>query len=227
MQPYLDDFYRWQIDGSIRSAKEVVPMVLQWIQPESVIDVGCGTGAWLSVFKQYGVEDIIGIDNEFVNPGLLQIPEDKFLTCDLEHPVPLNRRFDLVVSLEVAEHLPIEMGRKFIDFLVTLGPIVLFSAAIPYQGGYNHLNEQWPDFWARYFYKHGYEAIDGLRKRIWDNKQVEWWYAQNLLLFAKRDYIESNPLLKREYMNTHPAQLSVIHPKLYLALRELIGNGKE
>jgi hypothetical protein len=126
----------------------------------------------------------------------------------------------LVLSLEVAEHLPIESGRTFIDSLTKLGPIILFSAAIPNQGGYCHLNEQWPEFWARYFLKNGFEVIDCIRKKIWNKNNVEWWYAQNLLLFVKKEYIEAHPELKKEYENTHISQLSLVHPRQYLALHQ-------
>lgn len=226
MQPYLEDYYRWQHEGALRSAKEVVPLILELIQPKSVVDVGCGIGCWLSVFQEYGVKDIVGIDGAYINNKMLRIPEDRFFPCDLAKPIEVNRQFDLVVSLEVAEHLPVESGRKFIDSLVKLGPVVLFSAAIPFQGGYQHVNEQWPEFWARYFLKNGYEVIDCLRNKIWNKNNVEWWYAQNLLLFANRDYIEANPGLKREYENTRISQLSLVHPRLFLALHQAINSKK-
>ncbi|XEC93657.1 class I SAM-dependent methyltransferase [Paenibacillus tarimensis] len=216
MQTYVKEYYEWQHDGTLSSAKEIVPFVLEYIQPQSVIDVGCGLGAWLSVFQEYGVQQIFGVDGAHIDPSMLKIPQNRFSAVDLEKPFHSNAKFDLVVSLEVAEHLPVASARTFIDSLVKLGPAVLFSAAIPFQGGLNHINEQWPEFWARYFLKHGYEAVDCIRKRIWDNKNVEWWYAQNMLIFAKRDDILNNPVLKKEYENTHVSQLSLVHPRQYL-----------
>ena len=216
MQQYTKDCEIHQ-EGSRRSAKEIIPLVLELIQPKRVIDVGCGVGGLLSVFKECGVEDIQGIDGDWVDKKMLQIPEDRFLSFDLKEPFQMDRQFDLVVSLEVAEHLPSDCAETFVDDLVRLGPVILFSAAIPFQEGTYHVNEQWPDYWVKRFQKKGYVVIDCLRKKIWQNDNVEWWYAQNILMFVRRDYLESNPLLKKEFENTNTSMLSIVHPKCYLA----------
>lgn len=135
MQLYTEQFYIDQRKSSRRSANEIVPLVLELIQPKSVIDVGCGVGAWLSVFRECGIEDILGVDGNWVDKNMLEIPENRFLVFDLTTPVLMNRHFDLVVSLEVAEHLPSECAEIFIDSLTRLGPTILFSAAIPFQRG--------------------------------------------------------------------------------------------
>ncbi|MGM0884323.1 MAG: methyltransferase domain-containing protein [Bacillota bacterium] len=220
MQTDLQAYYQYQQEGSLRSAKEIVPLILEYIQPKSVVDVGCGVGTWLSVFKEYGVQDVMGIDNGCTDSDMLQIPSNQFMIYDLQKPLDIGKRYDLVVSLEVAEHLPVECAKIFIDSLVRLGSIVLFSAAIPHQGGYLHLNEQWPEFWARYFYNHGYEVIDCIRQKVWRNEKVEWWYAQNMFIYAKRSYLEKNPALKEQYENTLTTQLSIVHPKQYLGLAQ-------
>ncbi len=157
MQPYTQKFYKDQSVGSRRSAEAIVPLVLTLIKPQSVIDVGCGLGIWLSVFKEFGVKDVFGIDGDHVDRSMLQIPNERFTAFDLKKPIPINRQFDLVISLEVAEHLPEDCAKTFIHSLTGLGPVILFSAAIPFQGGTNHLNEQWPDYWANHFNDNGYE----------------------------------------------------------------------
>lgn len=216
MQPYTSEFYRQQSDLSRQSAEEIVPLVLRLLQPRSVVDVGCGVGTWLSAFKKYGVEDILGIDGDYVNKDMLQIPEDRFLSYDLTKPLDLDNKFDLVVSLEVAEHLPEECAKTFINSLVKLGEVVLFSAAIPFQGGTHHINEQWTEYWLEHFRDNGYEVIDALRKMIWHNDKIAFWYSQNLLIFATKTYIDSNQLLKKEAENTSVSQLSIVHPQKYL-----------
>jgi len=216
MQPYTEQFYQGQRDGSQRSAKEIVPLVLKLIHPKSIIDVGCGIGTWLSVFKELGVEEIFGVDGDHVDKKILQIPEERFCVRNLEKPFQLNRQFDLVVSLEVAEHLSKESAKSFVKTLTELGPVILFSAAIPFQGGVHHVNEQWPDYWVKHFQDYGYIVIDLLRKKIWQNDDVEWWYAQNILIFVRKDYLEHHPLLKKESETTTTSQLSVVHPKKYL-----------
>jgi len=64
---YSKDFFHEQKKGSLRSAKEVVPLVMDLIKPKSVIDVGCGIGAWLSVFREYGISDILEVNREWVD----------------------------------------------------------------------------------------------------------------------------------------------------------------
>ncbi len=216
MESYNEQFYQSHQDGARRSAREIVPLVLELIQPKSVIDVGCGVGTWLSVFKENGIEDIYGVDGDYVNQQMLAIPAERFFPFDLSKPLTFGRQFDLVVSLEVAEHLPAEYAAGFIQSLTKLGPVVLFSAAIPFQGGVNHINEQWPDYWARHFAEAGYVAIDCLRPKVWQNEKVEWFYAQNVLLFARRDYLETQPALKREFEHSASTPPAVVHPKKYL-----------
>ena len=195
-----------------------MPLVLALVKPQSVVDVGCGLGTWLSVFEELGVKEIFGIDGDHVDRSMLQISNERFTAFDLKKPIQIDRRFDLVVSLEVAEHLPKDCAKTFVHSLTKLGPVILFSAAIPFQGGTAHLNEQWPDYWANHFNDNGYVAVDCLRKKVWQDDQVEWWYAQNMLLFCQKDYLASNPLLKEEFENTHPSQLSIVHPRKYLEL---------
>src|SRR5262245_44009168 len=135
MQPYTNEYYRALSDGARRSARVVLPLVLEFVRPRSVIDVGCGLGTWLAVFREHGVEDVWGMDGDHVDREWLEIPADRFLAHDLSQPLRLGRSFDLVVSLEVAEHLPPSCADAFVESLTRLGPLLLFSAAAPYQGG--------------------------------------------------------------------------------------------
>ncbi len=130
-------------------------------------------------------------------------------------PLPLERTFDLVVSLEVAEHLPPESAPAFVGSLARLGPAVLFSAAIPYQGGEHHLNEQWPDYWAELFEQNGFVAIDCVRRNVWSDERVLYWYAQNTLLFVREEMVSGNEALVRELDRTSRSMLSVVHPTRY------------
>lgn len=213
---YEKEFYMNRQSGSCRSAEIIIPLLLKLVDPNSVVDVGCGIGSWLSVFKKHGIDDILGLDGKWVDKEMLMIPDEKFISSDLEKPIEVNRRFDLVVSLEVAEHISPEHASSFVKSLVDLGPVVLFSAAIPLQVGKHHVNEQWPDYWVRHFEEHGYAVIDAIRKQIWQNEDVEYWYAQNILIFADQESIRSHPVLYREMKNTSTTQLSLVHPKMYL-----------
>jgi len=207
-------------NGATRSAEVIVPLVLQLLPVRSVLDVGCGDGSWLSVFRKLGVDDILGIDGDYVDPNSLQIPKDHFQAFDLTKPLILGRSFDLVISLEVAEHLPADCAGIFVESLTRVAPIILFSAAIPFQGGNQHVNERWQDKWAELFETHGYVPVDFIRKRVWQNETVEWWYAQNMLLFATANFLETNRALKVELDKTSPNQLSLVHPRQYLYLQD-------
>lgn len=217
---YSEDFYRALRESATRSARRVVPLIVELVEPGGVIDVGCGLGTWLSAFRELGVEDVLGIDGDDVDRSLLEIPEERFMALDLAEPFELDRRFDLAVSLEVAEHLPEESADGFVDSLVRLAPVVLFSAAIPFQGGVHHVNEQWPEYWAARFERSGYVPVDCIRRRIWHDEAVDWWYAQNALLYVVRERVQRSARLRREAELTGGRPLPLVHPKKYLLLRD-------
>ncbi|MBD0339499.1 MAG: glycosyltransferase, partial [Microcoleus sp. Co-bin12] len=215
---YTRDFYQLIGEGTRSSAREIIPLLLDLLQPilpKSVVDVGCGTGSWLAAFHKLGIADCLGIDGDYVDRTILQIPLNQFQSADLKQPLQINRKFDLAISLEVAEHLPATCAENFVNSLTQLAPVILFSAAIPFQGGVEHVNEQWPQYWVYYFQKNGYAVIDCLRKKIWNNDKVEPWYAQNILIFVKQEYLSGYPRLVNEYQNTDLNQLAIVHPKIY------------
>ena len=205
---YTPEFYR-QLASGRQSAHEVLPIILQLLKPQSIADIGCGCGDWLAAAAELGVKDILGVDGDWVQESQLAISREKFLVRDLATPLNLGRRFDLVLSLEVAEHLPASAARGFIQGLCQTADKIVFSAAIPGQGGRHHVNEQWPVYWADIFGQFGYACYDLLRPRIWGNPRVAWYYAQNCLIFAR---LGSAPHLGRE---TRP--LSLVHPALWSA----------
>jgi len=209
-------FGQWR-DGSLRSARQIVPLVIELVHPASVLDVGCGVGAWLSVFAEHGISELLGVDGDYVDREMLLIPSKKFVAHDLSLPLSLGRSFDLAVSLEVGEHLAAEAASTLVDSLVRHAPAVFFSAAVPFQGGGHHVNEQWPDYWASRFEDRGYLPVDCVRSRVWMNDEVEWWYAQNVLMFAQADYINAKPALLAAFDRTNARALSIVHPKNYLS----------
>ncbi len=185
---YGEEFYDKIHEGSLRSAEIVIPLLFKWIQPERVIDAGCGSGAWLSVIRSLGADNVLGLDGSWAEK-IYKLEPHTFIPADLNLPLPVDGPFDLALSLEVAEHLPSGRAESFIAELVRLSNVILFSAAVPSQGGVRHLNEQWPEYWAGLFDSHGYRALDIIRPEIWDNDQVEWWYRQNILVFCRGNEI--------------------------------------
>ena len=211
--PYTSQNFDPSQEMTRNSARMVVPLVLDMIDVNSVCDVGCSSGTWLSVFAEHGVENVFGIDDR-AEPENLEIPRERYLATDLSKRVTLDRRFDLAVCLEVAEHLPRERARDLIADLVDLAPAVLFSAAIPQQGGAGHVNEQWPEYWESHFGRSGYVAVDCIRPKIWRETQIHFWYAQNTLLFVNEALLDSAPRLRRDYEASKGRPLSIVHPRM-------------
>jgi len=178
---------------NFKAAREVVPFLLKILDTRSVVDVGCGIGTWLKVFEENGVRDILGIDGNYVDKSLLKIDKSNFIEYDLEKLYNTDKKFDLAISLEVAEHLSFESADVFVKTLCKLSDTILFSAAIPNQGGQNHINEQKPNYWIEKFKSEGYHLFDVVRPFFWENENVDSWYRQNMLLFTKN--IDVNPKL--------------------------------
>jgi hypothetical protein len=145
------------------------------------------------------VRDYHGYDGEYVNRKDLIIDPERFHKIDLEKQNVIDAKSDLALCIEVGEHIPERRARHLINILVNLAPVVLFSAALPGQGGTHHVNEQWPSFWQALFSQHNYLRIDTIRPKIWLNNNIEWWYKQNLVLYANKDYVYNNHHLKNEY----------------------------
>ena len=202
---YNPKFYR-ELSSAQESAREVLPFVFDVIRPAAVVDIGCGTGNWLSIANELGVKEILGVDGAWAE-GHLVIPPEKFVAHDLATPLKLSRRFDMALSLEVAEHLSASAARIFVQSLCDAADVIVFSAAIPGQGGRRHLNEQWPAYWAELFHDLRYECYDFLRPRIWNNRRVAWHYAQNSMIFVREGCRHSfgEPVLP----------LPLVHPVLW------------
>ena len=214
MMLYSTTFYEQQQDGSLRSARRVLPHLVEMVHPRSIVDVGCGVGTWLKAASELGVRDVAGLDGAYVDRSMLQIRVEQFTAIDLTQPFRMPRTFDAAISLEVGEHLPEASATTFVESLSLLAPVILFSAAIPKQMGKNHVNEQWQSWWVERFARVGYIALDCIRRRIWDDPHVEWWYAQNILLMVREDYLAASPVLRHERDRNAP--LTVVHPRAYL-----------
>lgn len=213
---YTQDYFKLQGKSSLLSAEEIVPLILKMMKLKSVVDVGCGVGAWLSVFQKNGIKDVFGIDGQYIDAKMLLIPDNKFLGLDLSKSLKLNRLFDLVISLEVAEHISPKKANTFINSLTRLGPVIIFSAAIPSQSGEGHVNEQWPSYWEDKFKRRGYVVIDCIRNKIWQNDKVDWWYAQNMFVYIRKSLLKNYSKLEKEYNYQNSSVIPIVHPKCYL-----------
>jgi SAM-dependent methyltransferase len=186
MYEYDQAFYRYLNEGAVSSARAVVPEVLAVLPDpvDTVLDVGCAAGAWLSAWKENGCR-ILGLDGDYVDAGEFLIAPDEFMAADLAQGFDLERRFDVVQCLEVAEHLPPSAASVLVESLCRHADIVVFSAAPPGQGGENHLNEQPYGYWRGLFAAQGFRMYDAVRPRVRDNKAVMPWYRYNIFLYVR------------------------------------------
>ncbi len=211
MARYNALFYAEQREGSYASARVVIGLLIQHLAVVSACDVGCGAGTWVKALREAGVEDVMGFDGAYAEAAL-EVPRQFFTAADLRQTLAPGRRFDLALSLEVAEHLPAERSSGLVADLTRMAPAVLFSAAIPNQGGTDHINERWQDDWANEFSRHGYVLCGFLPPQIWNNRTVEVWYRQNAMLFIARDHPQAQTLMQVAGQFTMPP--SVVHPDM-------------
>ena len=189
---YEDRYYDYIDVGSFSSAVTIIPILRSHIAIRSVLDVGCGRGAWLRGWLESGVNDFFGVDGSYVQVDKLPFSPDHFSPVDLVQPFDLNRKFDLVQCLEVAEHLPLVAADTLLNSIVRHGDVVLFSAAVPGQGGEFHINEQPLGFWVKKFAERGFEAWDVIRPKVKRNRGVEPWYRYNILVFTKQPLMNAS-----------------------------------
>ena len=183
---YSGDFYSYIDAGSRRSARAVASLLLPEMKIDSLLDVGAGHGAWAAEWLAAGVKDVLAVDGDYVRADQLAVPSKHFRAHDLATPLDLKKRFDLVQTLEVAEHLPHNKADLFVDNLVRHGDVILFSAAVPHQGGEHPVNEQPPQYWREKFAARGYRPFDFLRPRLAGRGEVMPWYRFNSYIYANK-----------------------------------------
>lgn len=207
---YDDIFFTYIDEQAERSAPMVVSLLTELLPISSVLDVGSGCGIWLRAWQRAGVGDFIGIDGDYVEETRLVIPPERFIRHDLSAPFNLNRRFDLVQSLEVGEHIAESSADAFVSSIAAHGDLILFSAAVPGQGGEFHVNEQPHSYWRDKFAAHGYRTFDWLRPRIRRYSRISPWYRYNALLFARGSALATAPaeLLQTEIPHDQPVAMS-------------------
>jgi SAM-dependent methyltransferase len=215
---YSSAFFQKIRQTSQQSAAAIAPLVYDLVRPSSILDVGCGSGAWLASFARLGLADHWGVDGDWVPATELEIARDRFKPFDLSQPLDLGRSFDLVMSLEVAEHLPESAARTFVASLVRHSGVILFSAAIPMQGGTDHRNERWPEYWRDLFAAHGYAPVDAIREKVWNDPTVAWWYSQNAFFYVTREALMTHERLSAAAASAPSGPMAIVHPLNYLRM---------
>ncbi|MDR2124390.1 MAG: methyltransferase domain-containing protein [Desulfovibrio sp.] len=218
---YSKFFYRDTAAFAYDSAKVIIEIIKKNIYYESVIDVGCGSGAWLNYIAHTSPSvRWHGLDFVPYDEDLFIIPREHYTQIDLNKNFSTatpESYYDLVLSLEVAEHLQPSTARSFISNLVNLSRQIVFSAAVPFQGGTGHVNEQWPEYWASLFREHNYFPVDCFRPTLWSNDKICGWYIQNIFLYIEKNLLDE---CFPEYNPYSIFPMSCIHPYLYYWTRQ-------
>jgi len=212
---YTSSWYDKMRGGKLTSSEKIIPIICNYFSPESIIDVGCGDGTWLAAFKRHGVSNIFGVDGDWVLNSDMQISSKEFQSQDLNKSFELDKKFDVAISLEVAEHLRKESADTFVKSLAKLSDIIVFSAAIPLQGGVNHINEQWQSYWAGLFLERGFIPVDCIRPLIWYEENITYIYKQNIVCYIKKELLENLPEVKK-YVVEDIKTLDKVHPDKYI-----------
>ncbi|SFS85678.1 hypothetical protein SAMN04488040_2123 [Sulfitobacter marinus] len=199
---YSDTFFDYINQSARASAKPLIALLFPKLQPQSVIDLGSGRGVWMDEWQRAGAAEVLAVDGDYVSRDQLAVAPENFLAADLTKPVEMGRRFDLAQSLEVGEHLPIAASETLVDSLTTASDRVLFSAAVPGQGGEFHINEQPLSFWQDLFAARGYVGFDCVRPELKNNKDVAPWYRYNTILYVNTAGREGLP---QDILNTEIA----------------------
>ena len=185
MSVYDAEFFDGETREALIAARQIMPWVLDRTDAKSVIDIGCGTGAWLKVAKSLGA-GVYGVDGNAPDDALLIAPEE-FERIDFtgdSYGGFSCYGYDLALCLEVGEHLPAEIASRLVHGLCE-AKFVLWSAAVPGQNGVNHINEAWPTWWEQFFNAEGYYGSCDVRDTFWDDQSIAPFYRQNISVYAK------------------------------------------
>lgn len=221
---YKKNFYKNRNIDTENSANIILDLLFKYFQPNSMVDFGCGVGTWLKEGQKKGVQKTLGLEGEWLDKNQLVIDPKDFIYANLQNKIDFSSKFDLGVSLEVAEHIEEKYADIFIENLTNSSNVILFSAAIPGQRGSGHVNEQWPEYWIKKFDSHEFIPIDLIRPLIWKNEAIKTWYRQNIILFCHKDMLNQLPQLesfivpdKKNWSLVHPStferQIEISHPK--------------
>ncbi len=220
---YNNAFLQYAAHSSAYSAHVITSILNAELAVESVLDVGCAMGTWLHAWRDSGVADYHGVDGDYVDRGKLEIPAAAFTAVDLNATFDLGRKFDLVQSLEVAEHVEPRAAEAFVDSLARhASRYILFSAAPPGQGGEFHINEQSYDYWREKLDRRGFVVVDALRPIIADDARISYWYRYNAFLFVRREALDGAPPGLRDKLVAEGAPLIDVSPLTFRIRKALV-----
>lgn len=170
----------WEMGMCSHCPEQMLGYVLERFQPKSVLDLGCGTGRTLDYFLAQGL-DAQGCEGSSKGISLARHPE-RIRQHDLEKPLDLGRRFDLLWCFEVVEHVRPAKVDVLLDTITRHSDLIVLSAARPGQGGDGHFNEQPPEYWIERMRRRGFEL---LREETEALRAVPETHSGNMLVFRQ------------------------------------------
>lgn len=180
---YDEAYFKHLGDRVRRSVEVVVPEIISSFGPSSAVDLGCGDGQWTIGLARRGVRTV-GVDSAEIDREDHHLAT--FLRRDLTAMTPdCLGRSDICLCLEVAEHLPQRAADLLVALISSSSDLVLFSAAVPGQGGTGHLNEQPHSYWIDRFISNGFSADQTWRNRFSQCSAVSPWYRSNMIVFTR------------------------------------------
>ena len=185
---YDEKYFKAETHMTVPTAPTVVDVLMETFNPATVLDVGCGTAVYLAEFQKRGVI-IQGLEGSEAAIHTALIDPQWIQQTDLRQPVVLDQKADLVICIEVAEHIDAVYADTVAGSLVQAGQAILFSAAQPGQGGIDHINEQPSSYWIEKFERHGATYDKASTDRIrheFSERNCVWWLRDNALVFTGR-----------------------------------------
>jgi len=202
-------------DKTGESARRILPPLLDLFAVKSIVEIGCGNGHWTQVAIEHGIEDYAVVDGPWNDRSALLVDSGKFVEADLGEPLALSRRFDMAVCLEVAEHVRGDRAQVLVNSLCEAADVILFGAAIPYQGGYGHINEQWPSYWRNLFDQAGYVPFDLVRPKHWTDDAIHYWYRQNAFVYVSQRNESALSLARSDAGEGSLMLFDAVHPEKF------------
>ena len=187
---YSPKYYQTLVEPYARkSVPQMAKSIVETFHPQSVIDIGCGSGALLVGLRKLGVRRLLGLDAaeaglDIARARGLDTRKFDIVTDKLLY----SACYDIAISMETAEHLPKKAADRYVELLCSLAPVVIFTAAHPGQGGIGHLNEQPPEYWTELFKVHGFQPSHETAaawQPVWRSAGVADFYTNNLMIFHR------------------------------------------
>jgi len=191
---YDDKYYNW----FVKNTKDYIKTTMDWFidtyKPKSIIDYGCGIGAYLESGFNKGVERLQGFDingeilKKYTNPLI-----GKFITyTDCTEKINTDK-YECIISIETAEHINPLKSEVFVMNLINSADensLIIFSAAQPEQNGTGHINCQTKEFWIELFNTYGFGVDSQVTKEVsekWKTLKAPKYVYNNLIIFKKDD----------------------------------------